>query len=203
MKNKYKIFTIFLFFILFAIPSKGTSILDVKKNDFSIGDENAPVTIIEYSSLSCSHCADFHNKTLDDIKNEYVDNGKVRFVFRDFPFNYPALLGSMVLKCTPNIDRYEIMNALFKYQKKWVNRENNKTTKELFKLMQSTGMTKKEFNNCISNTSVENEILEGLIEAQEQFSIKSTPSFIINGNLLEGNKSSKEFRQIIDKILSQ
>ena len=95
------------------------------------------------------------------------------------------------------------MNALFQLQSSWVNKENAKTTNELFKIMQSGGMTKDEFDNCIKNTDLENDILQGVISAQSEFNIKSTPSFLINGVLVEGNKSVKEFRQIIDKILSQ
>ena len=203
MKNVLKIFVFFIIFILFVKPSYSNSVLDINETDFVIGDKNAPVTIIEYASLSCSHCASFHNDTLETLKKEYVDKGKVRFVFRDFPFNYPALLGSMVLRCIPNDVRYDYMNALFQLQKSWVNKENTKTTQELYKIMQSGGMTKSEFDECISNTDLENEILQGLIAAQNEFKIQSTPSFIINGKLIEGNKSIKDFRQIIDKIISE
>ena len=194
-------FTIFFLFVL--TPIYGESALDITEKDFVIGNEDAKITIIEYASLSCSHCADFHVNTLENLKKEYIDTGKVRMVFRDYPFNYPALLGSMVLRCIPENYRYDYMNALFKLQPDWVNKENKKTIQELYKIMQSGGMTKEEYDACIYNTELENEILEGVMEAQNQFNIKSTPSFIINGKLIEGNKSIKEFRQIIDKILSQ
>ena len=194
-------FTIFFLFVL--TPIYGESALDITEKDFVIGNEDAKITIIEYASLSCSHCADFHVNTLETLKKEYIDTGKVRMVFRDYPFNYPALLGSMVLRCIPENYRYDYMNALFKLQPDWVNKKNKKTIQELYKIMQSGGMTKEEYDACIYNTELEYEILEGVMEAQNQFNIKSTPSFIINGKLIEGNKSIKEFRQIIDKILSQ
>ncbi len=194
-------FTIFFLFVL--TPIYGESALDITEKDFVIGNEDAKITIIEYASLSCSHCADFHVNTLETLKKEYIDTGKVRMVFRDYPFNYPALLGSMVLRCIPENYRYDYMNALFKLQPDWVNKKNKKTIQELYKIMQSGGMTKEEYDACIYNTELENEILESVMEAQNQFNIKSTPSFIINGKLIEGNKSIKEFRQIIDKILSQ
>ncbi len=201
--KKTIIFTFFILLSFIPFQSYGQKLLNISENDFVIGDENAPITIIEYSSLSCSHCADFHTDTLETIKKEYVDTGKVRFVFRDFPFNYPALLASMVLRCIPNDVRYDYMNALFYLQSNWATRENPKTTKELFKIMQSGGMTKDEFDTCIHNVDLENEILQGVMSAQNEFNIQSTPSFLINGMLVEGNKSTKEFRQIIDKILSQ
>ena len=197
-------FLFFIFFFVFILtPIYGESALNITEKDFVIGSEDAKITIIEYASLSCSHCADFHVNTLETLKKEYIDTGKVRMVFRDYPFNYPALLGSMVLRCIPENYRYDYMNALFKLQPDWVNKKNKKTIQELYKIMQSGGMTKEEYDACIYNTELENEILEGVMEAQNQFNIKSTPSFIINGKHIEGNKSIKEFRQIIDKILSQ
>ena len=202
MKLKIILSCILLFFFT-NINAQEDSILLINDRDFTIGDTNAPITIIEYASMSCSHCANFHNNTLEKLKIEYIDTGKVKFVFRDFPFNYPALLGSMMMRCIPNDLRYTYMNALYKLQKTWVDRENSVTKQELYKIMQSGGMTKEEFDSCYSNLDNENLILEGVMAAQKDFNIKSTPSFIINGNLIEGNKNIKEFRQIIDKILSE
>jgi protein-disulfide isomerase len=178
------------------------SVLNLTENDFIIGNDNAPITIIEYASMSCSHCANFHNNTLPDLKKEYIDTGKVKFVFRDFPYNYPALLGSMVMRCIPSEVRYDYMNALYKLQNKWVVRENAITHQELYKIMQSGGMNKENFDACLNNVDLENQILEEVIAAQSEFNIRSTPSFLINGDLLEGDKSIKVFRQILDKILS-
>ena len=203
MCNLHRILSIVFFIVFFILPISANTVLEVTEDDFVVGDKNAPVTIIEYASLSCSHCADFHNNTLDDLIKEYVDTGKARIVLRDFPFNYPALLGSMVLRCIPEDVRYDYMNALFQLQQKWVVRENAKSTQELYKIMQSGGMTKEEFETCTNNVELENTILQALIAAQNEFNIQSTPSFLINGNLVEGNKSIKEFRQIIDKILSE
>jgi protein-disulfide isomerase len=124
-------------------------------------------------------------------------------VFRDYPFNYPALLGSMMMRCISSDVRYDYMNALYQLQNTWVNKDPKISKKELYKIMQSGGMTKDEFNACYSNLDNENLILEGVMAAQKDLNIKSTPSFIVNGNLIEGNKSIKEFRQIIDKILSE
>ena len=200
----YNLFSYFFgFFLIFSSLAFAESALDITEDDFIIGDENAPITIIEYASLSCSHCADFHINRLPDLIVEFVDTGKAKIVFRDFPFNYPALLGSMVLRCVPGDIRYEYSNALYQLQSKWVVRENAKTTQELYKIMQSGGMTKETFNECINNVDLENKILQGVIAAQSEFNIKSTPSFIINGILIEGNKPIKDFRQIIDKILSE
>jgi len=194
---------IFIFIRIEASKAEDSSVLNITESDFVIGKTDAPITIIEYASMSCSHCASFHNNTLPDLKKEYIDTGKVKFVFRDFPYNFPALLGSMVMRCTPNDVRYDYMNALYKLQNQWVLKENAKTTQELYKIMQSGGMKKADFEACINNTDLENKIIQEIIDAQEEFQIKNTPSFLVNGNLVSGNKSIKEFRQIIDKILSE
>ena len=201
------LFIFFLSFItIFAAPlllANESSAFNINETDFIVGDENAPITIIEYASMSCSHCANFHTNTLPELKKEYIDTGKVRMVFRDYPFNYPALMGSMMMRCIPSDLRYDYMNALYQLQSIWVNRDPSITKIELYKIMQSGGMTKDEFDACYKDLDIENQILEGVMAAQKDLNIKSTPSFIVNGNLIEGNKSIKEFRQIIDKILSE
>ena len=189
--------------VIFSHSISASSVLKITEKDFVIGDENAPITIIEYASLSCSHCADFHVNKLPKLIEEFVDTGKAKIVFRDFPFNWPALVGSMVIRCVPSELRYQYTDALYKLQSRWVVKDKTKIKQELYKIMQSGGMKKEEFDKCIENVDLENEILVGLMNAQEEFNIKSTPSFIINGTLLEGNKPIKDFRQIIDKILSQ
>ena len=203
MYFKISILSILYLFLSFNLYSADHSVLKIQENDFYIGKPDAPVTIIEYASMSCSHCAEFHNETLDDLKSEYIDTGKVKFVFRDFPFNYPALAGSMILSCVPEDVRYDYMNALYKLQKNWVMRDHSKTRSELYKIMQSGGMQQDEFDACLSDINLENDILEGVMNAQREFNINRTPSFIVNGIVYSGNKNIKEFRQIIDKILSQ
>ena len=199
MTYLYRILSI----VFFILPISAVTVLDIKEDDLVIGDKNAPITIIEYASLSCSHCANFHNNTLPDIKKEYVDTGKVRFVFRNFPYDPPSLIGSVILKCVPKDVRYDYMNALFLLRKNWVISDNAKSTQELYKIMQSGGMSKEDFNNCLERDDLANQIIKGRIDVQNEFNIQSTPSFLINGNLEQGNKSVKEFRQIIDKILSE
>tara|TARA_B100001057_G_C22527050_1_gene824268 strand:+ start:65 stop:676 length:612 start_codon:yes stop_codon:yes gene_type:complete len=203
MKKFLKLTFVFGILFGFACKAENQEILDIQDNDFFIGSNEAPITIIEYASMSCSHCADFHNNTLDDLKAEYIDTGKVKFVFRDFPFNYPALAGSMMMRCVPNDVRYDYMNGLYMLQKNWVFRDHNKTRTELYKIMQSGGMKQADFDACLSDINLENDLLEGVMSAQRNLNIRSTPSFVINGVLYSGNKNIKEFRQIIDIILSQ
>ena len=165
------------------------------------GSVDAKVKIVVFESLTCSHCANFHQNTLPQLVEEYVNTDKIKIVFRDFPLNYPALMGSMILQCIDKEIRYEYLSALFILQSQWVNPEIEITKKELFKIMQTGGMTKNQFNECLGNTDLEQKILQGLIEVKNEFNIGTTPSFLINGTLVEGNKSFNNFKKIIDKIL--
>ncbi len=203
LKSLLNILIIFVFSnLFFGNAFSSNSILEANKDDFILGNPEAKVTIIEYASLSCNHCAKFHINTLPKIIENYVDTGKAKIIFRDFPFNYPALLGSMVLRCIPQDSRFEYSSALYKLQSKWVNRDSKKTMQELYKILQSGGMTKEQFDNCINDTDLEKKILQGLMDAQNEFNIKSTPSFLINGLLVEGNKPFDKFKEIIDKIIN-
>ena len=203
LSNNIKLFFLcFIFCFLSTLKQAHTaSILEIKHDDFILGDKNAPITIIEYASLSCSHCANFHQKTLPQLIKEYIDTGKIKIVFRDFPLNYPALMGSMALQCIDQEIRYDYISALFVLQSKWVKPEIEIVKKELLKIMQAGGMTKDQFNECLNNKDLEKKILQNIIDAQNEFNIGTTPSFLINGTLLEGNKSFKSFKKIIDKIL--
>ena len=194
------LFVFLIFYILKPIQAYA-AVLEIKEDDFVIGDKNAPITVIEYASMSCVHCADFHQTTLRQLIKEYVDTGKIKIVFRDFPLNYPALMGSMVLQCVNQEIRYEYLSALFILQSTWVKQEIDIVKKELFKIMQAGGMTKDQFNECLDDVELEQKILQGLIDVQNEFNIGTTPSFLINGTLLEGNKPFKDFKKIIDNII--
>ena len=169
MKIKILFISIILSLLFINAKAADNSILEIKDDDFYIGEENAPITIIEYASMSCSHCADFHNDTLEELKKEFIDTGKVKFIFRDFPFNYPALAGSMILRCVPEDVRYDYMNGLYKLQNSWVSRDHSKTRSELYKIMQSGGMQQDDFEACLSNVDLENQLLEGVMEAQREY----------------------------------
>ena len=193
-------FTFLAFFIL--RPIQAASVLEINEDDFVLGDKNAPITIIEYASLSCIHCKDFHENKLPEIIENYVDTNKVKIVFRDFPLNYPALIGSMLLKCIDKKIRYDYLSAFFILQSQWVKADFEIAKKELFKIVQTGGMTKSQFNECIANKDLEGKILQGLMDAQNEFNIGTTPSFLINGTLLEGSRPFKDFKKIIENILS-
>jgi len=179
---------------------KQNPILKITKDDFVIGHKNAPVTIIEYSSLSCEHCANYHNTTLNVLINEYVNNDKVKIVFRAYPLSNISLLANMLVLNVSDIDqRLEYMNYLYKTQKKWSMSKQPK--KVLIESYKQIGLTGEDFNKCYNNKELESKIKEKLKIAENELNIRSTPSFFINGELLKGNQPVENFKSIIDSKL--
>ena len=192
-----KILLFFSFFI--SQNSLSNELTNIQKEDRILGNLEAPITLIEYASLSCPHCAAFHKSTLPKIKSEYIDTGKVKLVFRDFPLNLPALQGSMITRCIGEDVYYKYLDALFSLQSSWVRSKNSE--EYLFAIIENGGMTRDEFDLCLANKEIENQILTNQIKAQREFKISTTPSFIINGKLIEGNKPIETFKKIFDNIL--
>ena len=202
-KISYKI-TI-LFFIIFTLITsaeivRSQELSKILEGEYFLGDPNAPITVVEYASMSCPHCAAFHINTLPIIKKEYIDTGKVKLVFRDFPFNLPALQGSMITRCVGEELYFKYLNALFSLQRQWAKSKGSRES--LFKILNNSGMSKEEFDKCLNDKDLENKILSHQLKAQKNLNIRTTPSFVINGKLLEGNKSIETFREIFDNILS-
>lgn len=156
----------------------------------AIGNPKAPVTIVEFFSLSCPHCAEFHIKELPWIKKEYVDTGKVRFVFRDFPLNAAAAVGAMLIRCMKSEDYFKVLDMLFQKQKKWAFSKD--TFGQLFKIAQTFKMTKSGFDICMADKKLLERIMNSAREAHKRYDINSTPSFLINGQLIDGHSLTRE-----------
>lgn len=170
--------------------------------DRVLGDPNAPITIIEYSSLTCPHCASFHAETLGKLKEDYIDTGKVKLIYRDFPFDAVGLRAAMLARCS-NPDRYfGFLDVLFKTQEKWS--RDADPIGALRNMAKLAGVTEEEFDACMANTELQDGILARRIEAQQQFGVSSTPTFIINDGAerVVGARPIEEFRKILDKLSS-
>jgi protein-disulfide isomerase len=165
----------------------------------SIGDADAPVTIIEYSSLSCPHCAAFHKEVLPELKERYVDTGKVRMVFRDFPTNGPALDAAVLAHCA-GPDRYiGFLDVLFQTQASWASSPDpRQALKQLGKL---GGLDEPQMDACFDNESMVDGILKLQIDGQNEHNVRSTPTFVINDDVHVGNRSIDEFAELIDAEL--
>jgi len=162
----------------------------------SLGSANAPVTIIEYASATCPHCASFHKNTFPALKKDYIDTGKVRFVFREFPFDDLALAAFMLARCAPEDKYFPLLDVLFEQQETWA-RQNPK--EELFKIAQLAGFSRESFEACLKNEEIAKGVIAIRNTAAESYGVDSTPTFFVNGEELKGSQSLDEFKQMIDK----
>jgi protein-disulfide isomerase len=164
-----------------------------------LGDPNAPVTVIEYASLSCDHCGAFHRETLPKFKERYIDTGKVKLVFRDFPLEQNALRAAMIARCAGPERRAIFVDVFFKEQESWSHARNPLAAiKQLAKL---GGMGEQAIEACLSDKALEEGILSARLEGQQKYGVSSTPTFIVNGKAYSGNRSIDEFAAIIDPLL--
>jgi protein-disulfide isomerase len=178
-------------------------LLEILPSDIVIGDMKAPVTIIEYASLSCTHCAAFHNSTFSDLKEKYVDTGKVRFVFRDFPLDEPALRGAMMARCAGKDDTEKFLKfikVMFSTQSNWAPKKNY--LEVLSNIGKLGGMKGEEFEACMANKAVEDAVMLSKFNAAKILEVRSTPTFFINKEEHKGGRDLKYFSEVIDGILS-
>ena len=175
------------------------------EKDIVFGNKNAPVTIIEYASLSCPHCAHFYNDVLDQIKKNYIDTNKVKFIYRDFPLNQSAMLASLISTCYAKNNHndsekyHKFIKVLFKSQDSWA--FDKDFSEKLRSVVKTNGMTSAEFDVCANNKDLINEILQSRLQAEQELGIDSTPSFVINGEILGGYHDFGSFKKIIDQKL--
>lgn len=170
--------------------------LAVTKDDRVLGKPDAPITIIEYASLTCPHCAHFANDVLPELKKKWIDTGKMKLVLRDFPLDEPALRAAMVARCAPPDRYYAYVDTFFAAQEKWVMARDYREA--LARLVKLGGMSKDEFDNCLKNAALENKIVEGRLIASKELDVSSTPTFFINGTKFTGAPTVEEF----DRVLS-
>jgi protein-disulfide isomerase len=160
-----------------------------------IGKEDAKVTIIEYASASCPHCATFANDELPKFK-EYLDSGKVKILFREFPLNDAALGGFMVARCAPKEKQVALIEVLFKTQAKWV----QNPLEGLKEIALQAGFTNETFTACLNNQDIAKKIIEERTRA-DGFGIDSVPFFFINGKKHEGTPTFDDMKKVIDPLL--
>lgn len=153
--------------------------------EMAVGSADAKVVIVEYASLTCPHCANFHNKVLPALKTKYVDTGKVRFVFRDFPLQDLAAAGSMLARCAGPEKSYGVIGALFQKQEDWAFASGNAAVK-LFEIAKQLGFTQDAFDKCLTDQKLLDQIETSRKRASEAFQVNSTPTFFINGKRLAG-----------------
>jgi protein-disulfide isomerase len=166
-------------------------------DDMVMGDANAPITMIEYSSLSCPHCARFQKDVLPKIKTDFIDTGKVKFIPRDFPLNKPAVQAAQFAHCAGPMRFFALEDALFKTQDQWLT-EN--AVEALANIAATAGMDRPTFDACLANKDIEAKIVASRKSGEDAFQINATPTFIINGVKLEGEQSYDDLKALFAKL---
>lgn len=193
---------VILVMLFAATPSlAGKASLSEAMAEKSIGSPNAPVTMIEYSSLTCSHCAAFHTDTLPSIKKEYIDTGKVRLVFWDFPLGNLALAATMIARCSGQDNYVPMTSALFLSQETWA--RSDTPFDAIAGIARLSGMSIDDIENCLDDRELLAAIEAKAKQAESQLGIESTPTFLIEGQLISGNLPYKDFKDLLDKALDK
>ena len=190
--NKIFIVLIFLFSFITNISAETKRIIS--------GNENAKITIIAYESLTCSHCANFHNDVYPQLKKEYIDTGLAKIEFRHFPLDIAAFNASKIAQCK-NDQSLEILESLYSNQKAWVKGSTaDEINANLKKFIENEGF-KINFEKCIGNKEIEDFVLNDRIEGAKNFKINATPTIIINDEKFEKSLNYKNLKKSLEKLI--
>jgi protein-disulfide isomerase len=169
--------------------------------DMAIGPKDAPVTITEYASMTCPHCAAFNEKVFPQIKSEYIDSNKIRYVFREFPLDIKAAAGSMLARCIARDDSgkyFAVVDMLFRQQNDWVLKN---TTETLMRIGKQAGLSQQAVEDCLKDQALLDKIVADQKYASEVLKVDSTPTFFINGDKIKGDTSFDVFDKRIKSLL--
>ena len=202
-KLKFKIY-FFLKFIICCFLINIQSIAEESKvlKNTVIGDNNALIKIKIFSSLTCPHCANFHNEVVPKIKEKFVDSGKVQLIFLDFPLDQAAFNAAKLIHCVEYNQKNVLLDKIYETQSNWTQGSSiNEINKNLKSVVKSFGITSDLFEKCLVDEAVSDKILNSRIEAHKKYSIESTPTIIINDKKLKGTASFENIKKTIEKII--
>jgi protein-disulfide isomerase len=181
--------------------SAGDVAKPVSLPDMALGSPNATVTITEYASMTCPHCAAFNVEVFPKIKTEYIDTGKVRYIFREFPLDIKAAAGSMLSRCIAKDDApkyFAVTDLLFRSQNDWVPKN---TTETLTRIGKQAGLSQPEVEACLKDQKLLDKIAADQKYASDVLKVDSTPTFFVNGEKIKGETSIEEFEKRINPLL--
>jgi protein-disulfide isomerase len=166
--------------------------------DRSLGKDDAPVTIVEYASMTCPHCAHFHETTYPELKKRYIDTGKVRFIFREFPLDPLAAGAAMLARCADKDKFFPLIETLFQLQGQWA---VEKPLPPLLAIAKQAGFSEQSFNACLSDQKTLDAMQAEQKRATDKFGVNSTPTLFVNGQMQKGGVSIEDLAKIIDPLL--
>ena len=170
----------------------------------TLGDVNAPLTVIEYASFTCPHCASFHENTYEEFKANYIDTGKVYFIYREVYFDRFGLWAGMVARCGETDRYFAIANLIYQQQATWTKGEDARAVADnLATIGKTAGLTDTEVDACMQNADMAQAMIAVYQENAERDQVQSTPSFIVEGELVPGNQSYPAFAAILDAKLGE
>ncbi len=169
--------------------------------DIVLGDENAPVTVIEYASFTCPHCARFHQNTWPEFKTNYIDTGKVKFIMREVYFDRFGLWASEIARCAGPAGFYPLADQFLKAQSKWTSVPQDQIKNELKKIGRLNGLSNEAMDQCMDDDAFGKTLFDNYEKNARADDVQSTPTFIINGDKVSGNMPYPEFSALIDKYL--
>ena len=170
-------------------------------DDMYLGKPDAKITVIEYASLSCPHCANFNKDVLPKIKADYIDKGLVRWVFRDYPLNRPAFQAAILAHCASPMRYFSLVDQLFQSQDYWLTQSDPLTA--LKQIGASVGVDEKTYDACLADEDLKKKILSRAQDADQRYKVNSTPTFILKGKVYPGEMSYDAFKKLIDEALGQ
>ncbi len=181
---------------------KGKAMLEAASplGDRVLGKADAPVVLIEYASATCPHCAEFHETLLPQIKTEYVDTGKVKFIFREFPLDNNALAVFMLVRCLPEEKFFSTTDIIFKRQQLWAKAPNPGV--EITKIMTEMGMDKATFEACLKKEDLAKTLVTYSEKSAKDFDIKGTPALFVNGEYVDGHKDMTDVKKALDNAIA-
>ena len=166
-----------------------------------IGDEKAPVVIIEYSSFTCPHCANFHTEVLPKLKADYINSGKVLLEYREVYFDGPGLWAGLLARCQGNQKYFPMIDLIFRKQKDWARGNRDEIINGLLSIGRQSGLTDEKSKMCMEDSTLAEELIEIFKQNTSADGISSTPSFVINGELMQ-NMSYDELKKVIEGKLN-
>jgi protein-disulfide isomerase len=184
-----------------AVVSTGELMKPGDLADIALGPADAKVTVVEYGSMTCGHCAHFANDVFDDFKKKFIDTGKIRYVFREFPLDNLATAVSMLARCAGGDKAFPLIEIYYAKQADWAFAQSNPVPK-LFDIAKQAGFTQESFDKCLTDQKLLDQLTAQRTRASETFGVNATPTFFINGKRLQEAPSLEAFNKVIEPLLA-